>query len=301
MAVASRDRDRADAYAREHEIPIAYGSYNELLGSSHVDVVYNALPNSLHVDWTIRACEAGKHVLCEKPLALSVADVDRVALAARQHRRVVAEAFMYRHHPQTRRVRELVAQGTVGDVHLIRGAFTFTLTNAANIRLDPALGGGSLWDVGCYPVSWARTILGAEPELAFGHAWWSDRGVDHAFAGQLLFPNGVTAQFDCGFSAPFRTEIDVVGSEGMLRIERPYKPPVEGAIEIVRGGDRRLVSTDGQGLYVGQLDDMASAVIDGAMPVVTLEDTRANTAALVALYASARGGTAQPVPLAHDA
>lgn len=290
VAVASRDVARATAYAKEHEIPKAYGSYDALLAAADVDVIYNALPNSLHAAWTIRACEAGKHVLCEKPLALEAADVDRIEQASRDHARVVTEAFMYRHHPQTRRVRELVTRKAIGEVQLVRGAFTFLLTDRANVRLDPALGGGSLWDVGCYPVSWARYVLGCEPEVAFGWARYTSRGVDEAFAGQLRFAGGVTLQFDTGFTSPFRTDIEVIGTEGLIRVPRPYKPPVTGDIELVQGDDAQRLKTAPQELYVGEVDDLTAAVLDGTPAAIGLADSRANTRALAALHASARSG-----------
>lgn len=295
VAVASRDLARATAYARERQIPMAYGSYEALLAAPDIDVIYNALPNSLHADWTIRACEAGKHVLCEKPIALTVEDVDRITSAARRHGRVVTEAFMYRHHPQTHRVRELVAERAIGDIRVVRGGFTFTLTDPHSVRLDAALGGGSLWDVGCYPVSWARAILGSEPSIAFGWARQAPCGVDESFAGQLQFPGDVTLQFDCGFTAPFRTTIEIIGADGMLRVSRPYKPPVEGDIELIRGDDVRRLTTSAQELYVGEVEDLNAAVLDGTRPVISLADSRANTAAIVALHASARSGRPESI------
>ncbi len=295
VAVASRDVARAKAYATQHQIPKAYGSYEALLAADDVDVIYNALPNSLHAAWTIRACEAGKHVLCEKPLALAAADVDRIEQASRAHSRVVTEAFMYRHHPQTRRVRELVARKAIGDVQAVRGGFTFLLNERTNVRLDPELGGGSLWDVGCYPVSWARYVLGCEPELAFGWARYTARGVDESFTGQLRFGGGVTLQFDAGFTSPFRTEIEVVGTEGLIRVRRPYKPPVAGDIELVQGDDVQRLETAPQELYVGEVDDLTAAVLDGTPAAIGLADSRANTHALAALYASARSGRPETI------
>src|SRR5512142_2028017 len=145
LAVGSRTQETADSYAREWKIPRAYGSYEALLADPEIDVVYNSLPNHLHAEWTIKAVKAGKHVLCEKPLALSVAEVDAIQAAARKHGRLVAEAFMYRHHPQTLEVQELVKSGSLGILKLVRGSFTYTLSGEGNIRADPALGGGSIW------------------------------------------------------------------------------------------------------------------------------------------------------------
>ena len=166
--VASRTTARAAAYAAEWDIPHAAGPYDALLADPAVDVVYISLPNSLHAEWTIRALEAGKHVLCEKPLALSVADVDRIAAAATRAGRVAAEAFMYRHHPLTHAAEAVVRSGRLGAIRGFKGAFTFPLTREGDVRLDPALGGGSLWDVGCYPVSYACLLAGAAPLDVFG-------------------------------------------------------------------------------------------------------------------------------------
>ena len=165
-AVASRTQQSADKYAREQKIPRAHGSYEALLTDPEIDVIYNSLPNHLHAEWTIKAVEAGKHVLCEKPLALSVEEVDAIQEAARKHGRVVAEAFMYRHHPQTLKVQELVKNGSIGDLKLVRGSFSYVLSRDGDVRLDPGMGGGSIWDVGCYPISYARSVIGEEPSVA---------------------------------------------------------------------------------------------------------------------------------------
>jgi len=186
-AVASRDAARAKAYAAEWDIPVAYGSYEALLADPEIDAIYNPLPNGLHAEWTIRAAQAGKHVLCEKPLALSLDEVDRIAESAAANEVVVAEAFMYRHHPQTVLLKELLDRGTIGDVLVIRGAFTFTLTRPGDVRLDTSMGGGSLWDVGCYPVSMARYLAGREPVRVVGWQRSAPSGIDDVFVGMLDF------------------------------------------------------------------------------------------------------------------
>src|SRR6185436_18418386 len=168
LAVGSRSQESADRYAREWKISRAHGSYEALLADPEIDVIYNPLPNHLHAEWTIKAVEAGKHVLCEKPLALRVEDVDAVKAAAQKHGRIVAEAFMYRHHPQTLKVLDLVREGTLGALKLIRGSFTYVLSRESDVRNQPELGGGSIWDVGCYPISFARTLVGEEPVEVFG-------------------------------------------------------------------------------------------------------------------------------------
>src|SRR5215467_1708342 len=209
--VASRQLDRAQAYAREWKIPRALGSYESLLGDPEIDVVYNPLPNSLHVDWTVKALDAGKHVLCEKPLALSVEDVDRIADAAKRNGKVAAEAFMYRHHPLTHAAETIVKTGRLGRIRGYKGAFTFPLTREGDVRLNPALGGGSLWDVGCYPLSYSNLLADAAPVEVFGLQQVSPAGVDLEFAAMMRYADGAIAQFDSGFAGPFRAEMEVVG------------------------------------------------------------------------------------------
>ena len=298
VAVASRTVERAEAYAREWAVPRAFGSYEAMLADPGLDAIYIALPNSLHADWTIKAAEAGKHVLCEKPLAVSVEEVDAIEAAARRAGVVVAEAFMYRHHPQTLKVKQLVDDGAVGEVRLVRGSFTFNLTRPIDVRLDASLGGGSIWDVGCYPISYARYVIGAEPIEAFGWQVSSPSGVDETFAGQLRFVAAgrqVYAQFDSGFRAPFRAHLEIVGSEGTLQAPQPFKPGLAEHLLLRQGDDERSLSIPGQELYAGEIEDMADAVLDGKAPRISLADSRGNVAAIVALLRSAREGVPVPV------
>jgi predicted dehydrogenase len=288
--VASRALDRAREYAAEWEIPRALGSYEDLLADPTIDVIYNSLPNHLHCEWTVRALEAGKHVLCEKPLALSVAEVDRIADTCRRTGRVAAEAFMYRHHPLTHAVQEVVASGRLGTIKSYRGAFTFALTREGDVRLDPAMGGGSLWDVGCYPLSYANLIAGAAPVEVFGWERASDRGVDMEFFALMRYADGSVAQFDSGFAGPFRAEMEVVGTDGVLRIHRPFKSDEQSALQ--------LLAADGRGVedlpfardtaYFGEVADLESAVLDGTPPRVSLAESRRTVETILRLYASAR-------------
>jgi D-xylose 1-dehydrogenase (NADP+, D-xylono-1,5-lactone-forming) len=287
-AVASRHAETAAAYAREWNIPRALGSYDALLADPGIDVVYNPLPNGLHAQWTIRAAQAGKHVLCEKPLALSVGDVDAIAAAAHAHGVVVAEAFMYRHHPQTLRVRDLVASGAIGRTRLVRGSFTFTLTRPGDVRLDPAMGGGALWDVGCYPLNFARFVLGSEPLEVFGGQQTGKTGIDETFTAQLRFPGDVLVQFDCGFRAPFRAEMEFVGEEGTLLVPQPFRPETDSTLRLTRGDETQSIAAPGPDRYLLEVEDMADAILEGKPSRVSLADSRANVAAIVALYESAR-------------
>ncbi|MCL5998221.1 MAG: Gfo/Idh/MocA family oxidoreductase [Chloroflexi bacterium] len=288
VAVASRDQARAEAYAQKWEIPCAYGSYEALLADPEIDVIYNSLPNSMHAEWTIKAAQAGKHVLCEKPLAVTVDEVDAIAAAAKRHGVFVTEAFMYRHHPQTLQAKELVDSGAIGKLRLVRGAFTFNIAREDDIRLNKELAGGSIWDVGCYPISYARFIAGAEPTEVFGWQVTSRSGVDETFNGQMRFPGDVYAQIDSGFRAPFRTHIEIVGSEATLSVPRPFKPNPVGQILLTRGDDVQTIASDKEELYLGEVEDIASAILDGKSPRISLADSRANVATIVALLKSAR-------------
>lgn len=290
LAVASRSQESAEKYAREWKISKAYGSYEALLADPEIDVIYNPLPNHLHAEWTIKAVEAGKHVLCEKPLALNVDEVDAIHNAARKHGRVVAEAFMYRHHPQTLKVQELVKSGSLGTLKLMRGSFSFVLTHAGDVRLDPAMGGGSIWDVGCYPISYARTVAGENPLEVFGWQVTGPTGIDETFVGQMRFANGVHAQFDSSFVIPFHSFMEIVGSEGTLSIPKPFKPEVNEKIFITRGDKTETIKIKGQELYIGEVEDMADAILLGHDPRVSLEDSSANVAVISALLESARIG-----------
>ena len=185
LAVGSRDAARAQEYAQQHSIPLAFGDYQALLDSNEVDAIYVSLPNHLHAEWSIAALEAGKHVLCEKPLALTVADVDRMTEAANRTGNVLQEASAPRFHPQTAEIASIIASGRLGRILLCQGTFEFTLPAMQDIRLDPEIGGGALWDVGCYPVTFFQAVLGENPNVVYGRAFVGTTGVDLAFAGTM--------------------------------------------------------------------------------------------------------------------
>jgi predicted dehydrogenase len=290
VAVASRSRDRAAEQAAALEIERALGSYEELLEDPDVDAVYISLPNSMHVEWSIRALEAGKHVLCEKPLARSVEPVERAFDAAESAGRVLTEAFMWRHHPQAQRLVELLPQ--VGQLRIVRAQFSFaldaaTLDAASNIRLSPELEGGALMDVGCYCVSAARLVAG-EPLEATGQQVTA--GVDVRFTGTLSFPDDVLAHFDCGVDTADRAELEVVGSEGALLLRDPFHG-VEPMIE-VRAADGSLerVEAEHDNPYACELRDFAAAVAGERAPRLGREDAVGQARTIAALYESAASG-----------
>jgi D-xylose 1-dehydrogenase (NADP+, D-xylono-1,5-lactone-forming) len=292
-AVASRSQASADAYAREWNIPKAHGSYEALLADPEIDVIYNPLPNHLHAEWTIKALEAGKHVLCEKPIALTLPEVDAMTEAARRTGKVLAEAFMYRHHPQTLKVKELVTSGAIGKLQAVRGAFTFKIKSENNIRLSPEMGGGALWDVGCYPVSYARFIVGQEPVEVYGQQVTGRSGVDDSFFGQMKFPGDIYAQFDCGIRTPYRTHIEIIGDAGYIRVADPFKPGLDGAITLSRQDVTETVPIPSMELYLGEVEDMAECILTGKAPRISLEDSRANVQVILALIESAKTGAPQ--------
>lgn len=289
VAIASRDLNRAVTYAREWSIPRASAGYQTLLDDPGIDAVYIPLPNTDHVPWTLAAIAAGKHVLCEKPLALHPADVDRIAIAAAAAKVVVEEGFMYRHEPMTSRVLSLVGSGAIGTVRAIMSGFTFALDEAPNIRLDPAIGGGSLWDVGSYPVTYAQLIAGREPTVVFGTAQWNPSGVDDQFMGMLRFDGGTTANIYAGFRAAYRTWLEILGSDGGLTVPNPFRPGPLETLELERGGAVERIAVAGSAeIFVREVEDFEASVLDGAPSIVSLAESRRTAATLASLYAAAR-------------
>jgi D-xylose 1-dehydrogenase (NADP+, D-xylono-1,5-lactone-forming) len=291
LVVASRSGEKADRYAREWKIPRSHGSYEALLADPEIDVIYNPLPNHLHAEWTIKAVEAGKHVLCEKPLALSLAEVDAITAAARAHGRVVAEAFMYRTYPLALKVKQIVDSGALGKIKLVRGSFTYKNDGNDNYRLHPDYGGGAMWDIGCYPLSYARFILGVEPEQVFGWQVTGQTGIDESFVAQMQFPGGAFAQFDCSFAIPYHVFIEIVGSDASLRVTDPFIPKPRVDIIITNeAGHMRRIAFKGSGTYLDEVEDMADAILHGKPNRISLADSRANVATILALLESARSG-----------
>ena len=297
IAVASRDRVRAEQHALGWSIPRAIVGYQALLDDPTINAVYIPLPNTEHVPWTLAALAAGKHVLCEKPLALDPTDVDRIAAAAAAAGLVVEEGFMYRHEPLTRRVVDLVKDGALGTIRVVISGFTFAIESTANIRMSPALGGGSLWDVGSYPVTYAQLIAGHEPTLVFGTAHWHLSGVDDEFTGLLRFDGGTTANIYAGFRAPYRTWLEVLGSEGSLTVPNPFRPGPLETLELERNGHVERIAVAGSPqIFVRQIEAFEASVLDRAPSIVSLADSRRTAATLVALHASAQDSRGPVAP-----
>jgi D-xylose 1-dehydrogenase (NADP+, D-xylono-1,5-lactone-forming) len=294
VAVASRLQERADDYARDWAIPRAYGSYHALLDDPEVEAVYISLPNGPHVEWSIRCVEAGKHVLCEKPLARHPDDVTRAFDAADRAGCLLMEAFMWRHHPQTSRLLELVRGGAIGELRLVRASFSFMIGDT-NVRLEPELAGGALMDVGCYCVSGSRLLAG-EPELAIARQVLGETGVDMRLVGVLEFPGGALAELDCAFDLPPRQGLEAVGSEGTLVVPWPWGANEPG-IELRRGHDVQRFEIEPADRYRRQVDNFSRAIRGLEQPLLGREDALGQARAIDALYRSAEAGGA-PVPVA---
>jgi predicted dehydrogenase len=290
-AIASRDKANAESTAARLSIPHAYGSYQALLESPEVDAVYNPLPDSMHREWSIRAAQSGKHVLCEKPFALNAAQVDEMIAAAKQHRVLLMEAFMYRFHPQYDQVRRLINQGAIGHVEVIRSAFCFRLENAANIRLNKELGGGALMDVGCYCLNVSRLIAGAEPAAVQATAALGKASqVDETFAAILRFPGDVIAHFDVSFRTDEREWADIQGSKGRIELTRPFKPgiSVQGRLLLHHGNEHEELPVASANHYQLMVEHFADAALNGKPLRFSPEEGRMNMRVIDALYESAQ-------------
>ena len=287
VAVASRTQDRADTYARQWRIPRWYGSYEALLEDPDVEAIYISLPNGPHVEWSISCLEAGKHVLCEKPLTRFPGEVERAFDAADGAGLLLMEAFMYRQHPQTARLVELVRGGVVGEPCLIRASFSFQIEDG-NVRLDPELAGGALMDVGCYCVSGSRLLAG-EPERASAHQVLGPSGVDLRLVGTLVFPGEVVAQIDCAFDLPLRQSLEVFGSEGSLRVVWPWNVRVAG-IELRHGNTVERVEVAEVDAYRLQSDNFSRAIRGAEEPLLGRADAVGQARTIDSLYRSAEVG-----------
>jgi len=291
VGVASRDRARAEAYAREWEIPRAYGSYEELLEDPEIEAVYISLPNTMHSEWSIRSIEAGKHVLCEKPFSRHPEEVAAAFDVAERAGRFLSEAFMYRHNPQTKRLKQLVADGAIGELRLVRTTFSYGLYDEDNIRLRTDVEGGALMDVGCYCVSGAR-LVGGEPESVFGQAWFGETGTDWVFTGELRFPGNVLAHFDCGTAMTDRDELEVAGSEGSVFVDDPWhcQTPV---IELRRDDGVERIELEREDSYRLELENVSDAIRGEGELLLGRDDAMGQVRAIEALHRSAT--TNEPV------
>ncbi|HEX4835690.1 MAG TPA: Gfo/Idh/MocA family oxidoreductase [bacterium] len=296
VAIASRDPSRAEDAARRLGVPHAHGSYEALLDDPEVQAVYIPLPNALHHRWSLACAAAGKHVLCEKPLALTVGECREMAAACRRSGVALMEAFMYRFHPRTEHVASLTSEGVLGDLRVVRAAFTFAASDPrTNIRFRPDLGGGALYDVGCYTVNVSRMLLG-EPEEVFACGVVGASGVDEQVGAVLRFRGGRVALIDCGLTLPRRQEYEVVGTEGTATAPAAFLPGTADAeIHLVRGAERKVVSVPGTEQYQRMVEHFGDTVLGRAGPRLSPDDATANVRVLEALLASLRSGRPQGI------
>jgi D-xylose 1-dehydrogenase (NADP+, D-xylono-1,5-lactone-forming) len=291
-AVGSRRQKSAEEFARNHAIPQALGSYESLIADPEIDAVYNSLPNSLHADWTIRALKAGKHVLCEKPLAMNAAEAEQMFDVASKTGRILVEAFMYRSHPQTLALVETIRSGAIGPLRLIRTSFCYrTRSITGNVRFQRELGGGGLMDIGCYCINFARLFAGAEPTAIHAVANFHSTGVDEFAAGTLVFPNNIVSSFACGMSLHADNTAYLCGEEGFIEVPVPWKPsPGDAKFVVTRGNEPKMdkpksiappprevrdIEAPGD-LYGIEADDFAAAIFDGKPARITREDSVGN-------------------------
>jgi xylose dehydrogenase (NAD/NADP) len=285
IGVGSRERARAEAYAQERGLERAYGGFDELLGDPDVDAVYIALPNALHVEWAVRALEAGKHVLSEKPLTRDPREAERAFDTAERAGRILMEGFMYRHHPQTKRLVQLVRDGELGELRLVRSHFSFTLDRPRDVRWDRELGGGSLLDLGCYCTNLMRTLAG-EPERVYAEQITAPSGVDVRFAATLRFADGALGHFDCAFDLPRRIGFEAVGSDGSATMLQPFAED-EVTLEVRRGDELVSSETETANRYGLEVDNFARAIAGEEPPLLDRRDSVAQARALDALLRSA--------------
>jgi predicted dehydrogenase len=288
IAVASRDAAVAEAYARANGIDRGYGSYDALLADDDVEVVYIPLPNAPHVEWSIRALEAGKHVLCEKPLTRRTVEAERAFGVAEREGRLLMEAFMYRHNPQTSKLKELVDGGAVGRLRVIRAQFSFVLGNPNDVRLAKGLDGGALMDVGCYCISSARLLAG-EPERVSAEQSLGGDGVDVAVAATMRFGGDVLAHFDAGLALVTRDELEVVGDGGSLFLDDPWHCRVP-VIEVRRDDGVTRIELERADSYRLEAENMSAAIRGSAQPLIGRDDAVGQARTIEALYKSAETG-----------
>ncbi|MBN2264444.1 MAG: Gfo/Idh/MocA family oxidoreductase [Candidatus Aminicenantes bacterium] len=298
-AIASRDQARAEDWARRFGFRRAHRTYQDLVADPEIDAVYNPLPNDLHAEWSIRALRCGKHVLCEKPMALDASEVRAMIQAADERGVLLAEGFMYKFHPQIGKALEIIGQGGIGDVRSVYSSFTFLFAReGSNYRWSPAQGGGALYDVGCYAISAARLVLGAEPLSAFAAARVDpETGIDMTTAALLEFPGGRFAQCDASFESQFQSRLVVVGTKGLLRLGRAFSAKdSDVAIEIVRGDARDEVPVPKADMYALMIDDFGAAVLGKAPPRQPASDAWHNMRAIDACFESIRTGASVVIP-----
>ena len=291
VGVASRTLEKAESFRALFHLSRAYGSYEEMLADREIRAVYIPLPNGLHAEWTIKAAEHGKHVLCEKPFASNGAEAARVAKVVSECRVFASEAFMWRMHSQHARAIEAIRSGRIGRVRLVRAAFTFMMPRAPNVRLVPGLAGGCVMDVGCYPVSAARFYFNSEPTRVYARADVDPEfGVDMRASGVLEFSTG-RALIDCGFDLPYRTQLEIAGEKGSICIPKPWQPDPEALIHI----NDKTEQVPAENQYKRQFEHFSDCVMKRIPPRYGTEDAILQMRVIDAIVRSVKSGQPEPV------
>lgn len=290
VAISSRQSSTARSAAEKYGIPTWYGSYEAMLEDARLEAVINPLPNSMHCEWTVKAAEAGKHVLCEKPLAVTIHEAQRMIHAARLNNVLLVEAFTHRWNPHLRGARKLISEGVIGHVTSLYSDLTFPVSDPqGNIRFSPDLAGGSLMDVGCYTVYACRFVLNEEPVRAVAFTYDSGGyGIDTTFNGMLEFPQGAVAHLSSSMEEQRRCGLIVIGSEGHIEIPDMFDDSGPLIVKTADGESVRAVSAPDR--YLVQLEEFSNCVLTGEPPKFPAEDGLSNTAVLVALGTSAKKG-----------
>ncbi len=288
--IASRSKEKAEAFVREFGFTRAYGSYDEMLADPEIEAVYNPLPNGMHPEWTIKAAEAGKHSLVEKPFASNLAEAVKAADVAKQCNVKVMEAFMWRFHPMHLRTRQLIREGALGAVHFVRSAFTFKIAREGNIRLDSKLAGGGLMDVGCYCVSEARFLFEEEPTRVYARADYDKEfKVDMLACGILEFPSG-RAAFDAGFALPYRCDYEVVGPLGRIACPNAILPGEKAELVIEINGVTTRESFPSINQWTLEFEHFSQSLIDSTPLAYDTEDAIKQQKVIDAIYRSTLSG-----------
>ncbi|WP_374723505.1 Gfo/Idh/MocA family protein [Calidifontibacillus erzurumensis] len=292
VAIASRGSKVHEAFSEFH-IQKRYESYEQLLNDPDIDAVYIPLPNHLHKEWVLKAADHGKHILCEKPLALNAEEAREMVAYCREKKVKLMEAFMYQFHPQHDRVREIIASGEIGEVKLIKSSHSFILNNREDIRMNPEMGGGSIYDVGCYSIHVIRYILQAEPKLVRVSATIDlEKGVDTAAFASLEMENGVKALFDCSFHMFGRNEYEVIGTEGTIYVPFAFRPDFNGGIgEVIvkKSGMTRTEKITGD-IYRLEVEHFSQAILDNTELYYRGEEAIKNMRVIDACYESMKTG-----------
>ena len=289
LAIAARDPKRAYQFAKKHHIPRVHQTYSAMLADSDIDAIYNPLPNSLHAQWTIKALKAGKHVLCEKPMASNAEEADAMARVAQETGLVLSEAFAYRHHPLTARVKQIITSGELGKIKHLEAEFSFLFPSARNIRFQYELGGGALMDCGCYPVSLVRFLAGAEPQVEQAEARIFSPQVDRGMSADLSFEDGRTARVICDMRSPklLTAKLGVEGENGSLRVFNPFLPHVFHRLTIKQPGKTVREKLAGENSYILQLRAFAGAIRRGVKLSTDPMDALGNMRLIDAIYEKA--------------